>query len=232
MGAGNADRVRVVHDDGRHFVCTSPQKFDIITTDLIDPWIKGCAALNTLEYYTICRDHLNPGGVMALWIPLYESEPDTLRSLVATFFDVFPNGILWTNDVDGEGYDAVLFGQVGPTVINLDQLEARLNRPDHRLVRQSLADVGFQSVYELLATYAGQASRLRSWSSGAEINTDRNLRLQYLAGMSLNSYMGTELLDGILRHYKFPERVFTGSEGSLQALKWEIAATGRMAQDR
>ena len=38
------------------------EKFDIITSDPIDPWVKGCAALNTVEYYRMCRDHLNPGG--------------------------------------------------------------------------------------------------------------------------------------------------------------------------
>ena len=56
--------VQVVYDDGRHFVRTTREKFDVITSDPIDPWVKGCAALNTVEYYRMCRDHLNDGGVM------------------------------------------------------------------------------------------------------------------------------------------------------------------------
>ena len=59
-------RVEVVHDDGRHFIRTTREKFDIITSDPIDPWVKGCAALNTVEYYEMCKAHLNPGGVMSL----------------------------------------------------------------------------------------------------------------------------------------------------------------------
>jgi spermidine synthase len=37
--------VKVVYDDGRHYVRTLPEdeKFDIITSDPIDPWVKGCA---------------------------------------------------------------------------------------------------------------------------------------------------------------------------------------------
>ena len=59
-------QVEVVYDDGRHFLRTTHEKFDIITSDPIDPWIKGCAALNTVEYYRMCRDHLNPGGSVSL----------------------------------------------------------------------------------------------------------------------------------------------------------------------
>ena len=53
--------VKVVYDDGRHFLRTTREKFDVITSDPIDPWVKGCAALNTVEYYQMCRDHLNAG---------------------------------------------------------------------------------------------------------------------------------------------------------------------------
>ena len=124
------------------------EKFDIITSDPIDPWVKGCAALNTVEYYRMCRDHLNPGGSVCLWIPLYESNLDTTKSVIATFFQVFPHGILWSNEREGYGYDAILFGQVEPTVIDVDELQRRLDRPDHQLVKQSLREVGFGEVKE------------------------------------------------------------------------------------
>ena len=47
----NGKQVEVVYDDGRHFLRTTQEKFDIITSDPIDPWVKGCAALNTVEYF-------------------------------------------------------------------------------------------------------------------------------------------------------------------------------------
>jgi spermidine synthase len=218
-------RTEVVLDDGRHFVHTTKEKFDIITSDPIDPWVKGCAALNTVEYYETCKAHLKPGGVMSLWIPLYESNSATVKSVIATFFKVFPNGILWSNDVEGEGYDAVLLGQVEATQFNLDQLQDRLDRSDHARVKQSLTEVGFHSAIDLLATYAGQAPDLRDWLKGAQINTDGNLRLQYLAGMSLNSYMGSVILDEITRYGKFPEQLFVGSDERKQMLKQRLDPT-------
>jgi spermidine synthase len=236
----NGKQVEVVYDDGRHFLRTTQEKFDIITSDPIDPWVKGCAALNTVEYYQMCRDHLNPGGSVSLWIPLYESNLDTAKSVIATFFQVFPHGILWSNDRQGNGYDAILFGQVEPTVINVDELSHRLDRPDHQRVKLSLRDVGFGDLktesegavirdegIDLLATYAGQAPLLQEWSRSAQINTDRNLRLQYLAGMWLNSYMGERILSSILAHYRFPDETFVGSPQGIDALKQALNRAGR-----
>ena len=226
-------QVEVVYDDGRHFLRTTREKFDIITSDPIDPWVKGCAALNSVEYYQMCRDHLNPGGIVCHWTPLYEMDLGTAKSVIATFFQVFAHGILWSNEREGSGTQAVLFGQVEPTVIDLDELQKRVDRPDHQLVKQSLRDVGFGEVKEvrsgevlvmeegidLLATYLGQGPFLREWSRGAQINTDRNLRLQYLAGLSLNIDMGDKIVSSILKHYHFPDQTFVGSPESVDALK-------------
>jgi spermidine synthase len=225
--------VKFVYDDGRHYIRTLPKdaKFDVITSDPIDPWVKGCAALNTIEYYLTCKDHLKPGGVMSLWMPLYESNVDTTRSVISTFFQVFPNGIFFSNEMNGEGYDAVLLGQVEPAQINLDELVERLNRDDYRRVKESLMDVGFGTMggaaIDLLATYAGRAADLGEWMKGAQINTDRNLRLQYLAGMWLNTYKGPAILSNILKYCRFPPDVFVGSEVYVEAMKQKLALAGR-----
>ncbi|MBC8002502.1 MAG: SAM-dependent methyltransferase, partial [Opitutaceae bacterium] len=218
-------RTELVADDGRHYIRTTKEKFDIITSDPVDPWVKGCAALNTVEYYEMCRDHLKPGGVMSLWLPLYESNSETVKSVIATFFKVFPHGILWSNDTEGEGYDAVLFAQAQPTRIDVESLQSRLDRLDHALVKKSLADVGFTTAVSMLSTYAGQASGLQEWMRDAQINTDANLRLQYLAGLSFNSYVESDILAEITRHYKFPEQLFIGREQPRNLLK--IALQGR-----
>ena len=191
-------RTRMVYDDARHFVLTTKEKFDIITSDPIHPWVKGTATLYSKEYFELVKKHLNPGGVITQWVPLYESDFDTVKSELATFFDVFPNGTIWGNDISGEGYDLVLLAQVEPTKIDLDALEQRMARDDHKLVKRSLAEVNFHSVPQLLGTYAGRAQDLKSWLEGAQINRDLNLRLQYLAGMGLNydrpGYIYSEML--------------------------------------
>jgi spermidine synthase len=247
----NGKQVEVVYDDGRHFLRTTKEKFDIITSDPIDPWVKGCAALNTVEYYQMCKEHLNPGGMVSLWIPFYESNLDTAKSVIATFFKVFPDGIIWSNDSAGQygarlGYDAVLFGEAEPAPIDVDALQRRLDRPDHKRVKESLEEVGFGSVkmesggvlgwrgtaIDMLVTFAGQGSQMEEWSADAQINTDRNLRLQYLAGMWLNRFDANEILYSILKHYSFPNRTFVGSPERVATLKEALKEEGRLPAKR
>jgi spermidine synthase len=222
-------RVEVVYDDARHYVLTTREKFDVITSDPIHPWVKGAATLYTKEYFELCKRRLNPGGMVSQWVPLYESKPEAVKSEVATFFDVFPGGTIWSNDIDGEGYDVVLLAQDGATRIDVDDLQRRLDRDDHADATKSLRDVGFGSAVDLLATYAGQGADLGPWLAGAEINRDRNLRLQYLAGMGLNTYQDGPIYDDMLVHRKFPENLFVASDWRKQQLK---AALLRLRLDR
>ncbi len=123
-------KVEVVYDDARHFILTTREKFDVITSDPINPWVKGAATLYTREYFELCKGRLNSGGVITQWVPLYESNVAAVKSELATFFDVFPEGTVWSNDVEGSGYDIVLLGQVAPLAIDVDRLQERLGRGD------------------------------------------------------------------------------------------------------
>ena len=215
-------RVEVVYDDGRHFVLTTHEKFDIITSDPIHPWVKGAAILYTREYFETIKRHLNPGGLVAQWVPLYESNPAAVKSELATFFDAFPNGTVWSNEVEGEGYDLVLLGQAGPLQIDPGQVQRRLNQEPYQRVSKSLHDVGFRSALSLLATYAGQASDLWPWLQRAELNRDRNLRLQYLAGMGLNLSESDKIYADMLSYRRFPQELFVGTNEWVRALHHAI----------
>jgi spermidine synthase len=215
-------RVEIVYDDARHYILTTTEKFDIITSDPIHPWVKGSAALYTKEYFELCKRHLNPGGLVTQWVPLYESSADVVKSEIATFFDVFPHGTLWDNLRNGEGYDTVLLGQEKPLKIDADALQERLKRPDHAAVLRSLENVGFQTVVGLLLTYGGQASDLQPWLKNAQINRDRNLRLQYLAGLELNTFQSTAIHKEMLEYRQFPESLFIGSRGLSQTVRYLI----------
>ena len=212
-------RTEVVYDDGRHFMLTTREKFDIITSDPIHPWVKGSATLYTKEYFEAVKRHLNPGGTVTQWVPLYESNLAAVQSEIATFFEVFPEGTVWSNEVDGEGYDLVLLGQAGPLQIDLAQMQRRLNEQDYQGVSKSLRDADFRSAFSLLATYAGQASDLRPWLQGAELNRDSNLRLQYLAGMGLNLNQSDAIYTGMLAYRRFPKDLFIGTNAWVQALQ-------------
>ena len=217
-------RTTIHYDDARHFVLTTPEKFDIITSDPIHPWVKGSATLYSKEYFELVKKHLNPGGVVTQWVPLYESDVATVKSEIATFFDVFPGGSVWANELNGGGYDVFLLGQASPGPINLDLLMQKMRRPGYARVVESLRNVGFTSITDLLSTYAGQDQDLKPWLQGAEINRDGNLRLQYLAGLALNVNGENLIYNQMLQYRRFPANLFTGSEQPMQALYAALAA--------
>jgi spermidine synthase len=233
MGAHNFDvvknpRVKVVIDDARHFLATTDEKFDAITSDPLDPWVKGAAMLYTREFWEEAKEHLNPGGVVTVFVQLYESNLEAVKSEVATFFEAFPNGMIFANLYNGQGYDMVMLGQVEPTKINLDEIEARLNKPEYARMKQSLSEIGMHSAVDLFGTFVGTAKDLAPWTKDAQINRDRNLRLQYLAGRGLNLYQADVIYSDMAVYAKEPEGIFEGSEEQKQALLQKI----RMEQGR
>src|SRR5438552_2505796 len=153
-------RVEIVYDDARNYIRTTHEKFDIISYDSIHPWVKGAATLYTDEYFNLARQHLNPGGTISLWVPLYECSMEAAKSQIATFMKSFPNGTLWGNTLNGAGYDLVLMAKLGDPAIDLAQLTERLARPDHLNAKYSLDNVGIHSAMEIASLYAGRGKDL------------------------------------------------------------------------
>jgi spermidine synthase len=218
-------KVKVHLDDARHYLLTTDEKFDAITSDPLDPWVKGAATLYTREFFEEVKEHLNPGGVVTLFVQLYESSDAAVKSEIGTFLEAFPNGAVFANTVNGQGYDLVLFGQLGNRRIDVDAVQARLNSPEGARIRDSLAQVGINSAVELFGTYAGSRTDMAAWLSDAAINTDRNLRLQYLAGLGLNLYRSADIYRGMIQDTRYPENLFQGSERTLTELRTFIDRT-------
>jgi spermidine synthase len=217
-------KVRVELDDARHYLLTTREKFDAITSDPFDPWVKGAATLYTKEFFETVRDHLNPGGVVTVFVQLYQSSTDAVKSEIATFLQVFPNGFVLGNTYDGAGYDLVLLGGIERGPIDLDEIERRLRTPEFARVAQSLREIGFYSAVDLFSTFAAHGPQLKGWLQDAPINRDRNLRLQYLAGLGLNESQEAAIYGQILACRRFPDNLFAASPDRLAALKLGIAA--------
>ena len=219
-------RTQVYYDDARHYILTTPEKFDIITSDPIHPFVKGSATLYSKEYFEMVKGRLNPGGIVTQWVPLYESDMDTVKSEIATFFSVFPDGSIFANELNGGGYDLVMLGWGGPARIDVDAVEGRLEQPAYQRVAESLREVGFSSAIQMLGTYAGQASDLSPWLADAQINRDGDLRLQYLAGFALNSSQENAIYSNMLTYRRFPDNLFVVSDRLRPALEAAFQSHG------
>jgi spermidine synthase len=218
-------KVKVHLDDARHYLLTTDEKFDAITSDPLDPWVKGAATLYTREFFNVVKAHLKPGGVVTLFVQLYESTEAAAKSEVATFLEAFPNGAVFANTVNGQGYDLVLFGQLENDRIDVDAVQARLDDPANAAITQSLREIGINSAIDLFGTYAGRRSDMATWLKDAQINTDANLKLQYLAGLGLNLYQSDPIYKAMSREAKYPEELFAGKPETLDVLRSRITAS-------
>jgi spermidine synthase len=178
--------------------------------------------LYTREFFELAKQHLNPGGIMTLFVQLYESNTEAVKSEIATFFEAFPHGMIYANLYNGQGYDLVLLGQLEPSPINLDDVDARLTRPEYAQVSRSLSEIGMRSAVDLFGTFAGQAPDFAEWLNDAQVNRDRNLRLEYLAGRGLNLYHADSIYSEMARYGREPNGVFAGSPALQSAVMSRI----------
>lgn len=216
-------KTNVVIDDARHYLLTTDKKFDAITSDPFDPWVKGAATLYTEEFWREAKEHLNPGGVVTVFVQLYESNLEAVKSEVATFLEVFPEGMVFANLAFGQGYDVVMLAQNNPGPIDLDRIDEKLASAEYLPVAQSLAEVGFFSAAQLLSTFAAKKPEIDPWLADAEVTRDRNLRLQYLAGLASNLYEADAIYRDMAAYRTYPEGLFTGTPRRMSELMiaWE-----------
>lgn len=121
--------VHFVANDGRNFLLLSPDKYDIIVVDPSPPvYNAGTVNLYTQEFFTLCKEHLTPGGVMCLWF-LGSDQRDNLY-ICKTFYSVFRNMTLWKGPHNWGFY---LFGTIAPTNVDRSKIEGAFTNP--RLVK-------------------------------------------------------------------------------------------------
>jgi spermidine synthase len=112
-------RVHVHYTDGRHYLKTARDLFDVIILDLPDPQTAQLNRFYTAEFFRSARDHLAPGGVLAFQLRSSEEyiSPDLaefLRCIHRTVQQLFP----YVAIIPGETIH--FFAAVHPNVLTED----------------------------------------------------------------------------------------------------------------
>ena len=170
-------KLKIIFNDGRNFLMTSKNKFDVITADPIHPWFSGAGYLYTTEYFKLASEHLLPGGVVCQWLPIYEMTADDLRSVVKTFSEHFKYTMLWLTH-----YDAELVGSNSPILIDEAELERRIAEP---AIYTDLSRVMMGSATDFLSYFVMGTEGIKRFSEGGILNTDDNLYLEFSAPFSI-----------------------------------------------
>jgi spermidine synthase len=190
-------RLRMISNDGRNFIYTTDEKFDVIVSEPSNPWVTGVANLFTLEYFKRGAERLKDDGLFSQWLQIYEMSPDDVRTLIATFRAAFPQVYLFRG---AEG-DLMLLGSKSERRLDLSVLKSHFDDPKigAELKRISTATPG-----EIISRFYLGPAEVTNLSAGARLNTDDNALIEFNA----------------------PRRVGTAEETVVRNLKQLIAYAG------
>jgi spermidine synthase len=83
---------RIVVDDGRRFLDSSNESYDVIVVDPPPPpTAPASSLLYSREFYEIVKQHLAPGGILETWYPASQGDFATGASVARALSDSFPH---------------------------------------------------------------------------------------------------------------------------------------------
>jgi len=167
-------RLRLISNDGRNFVYTTDEKFDVIVSEPSNPWLTGVANLFTLEYFKRGASRLKPGGLFSQWLQIYEMAPEDVRTLIATFRAAFPHVFLFRG---AEG-DLMLLGSNDATRLNMSVLDSHFR--DQRIATD-LKRINTTRATDIISRFYFGPNEVTDFSRGAQINTDNNALIEFNA---------------------------------------------------
>jgi spermidine synthase len=208
-GVMNDPKVHIRIGDGRNFVLTTQETYDVILTESVHPIYSGNGSLYSLEYFQRCKEILNEGGVMSVWIPLWALPEHYFKMIIESFSKVFQQATLWyaPNCLNRQ---ILLIGCNGDFKIDFHSLNTRLSQED---VARDLEEIGLNDPFLLLSSFMCGPKALKKYSSGTDINSDDRPLLQYFTypylafsdTASFNTKPVYENLFSVMRFRKYDE---------------------------
>ena len=161
-------RLRV--DDGRNFLLTTRDKYDVVTADIILPRHAGAGALYAREYFELVKNALSENGLALQW---NGAETDTpYKMIMRTFMSVFPHTTLW-----GDG--SLMLGSMKPFELSASAYARRREDPAFRAAFDWDLDM-------LRRSYVAGPDELRRWAGDGPILTDDKPTIEYFLALPKN----------------------------------------------
>ncbi len=189
-------KVNIIEGDARNFLNVTSETYDIIISEPSNPWIAGIGSLFTAEFYELAASALEPDGVFAQWVQLYELSPEDVRMVLGEFQRQFPEVSVWEMGVG----DLVLLGSRQPLRFDTDRME-RLVASDETVRRDFAEHLELNDPLGIFATYTLSSDEVEQFAARAVRNTDDRPLLEFNAPRNLFSDT-LELNVRLLNEYK------------------------------
>ena len=215
-------RVDVHVEDGRFYLLTSDERYDLITAEPPPLMMAGVVNLYTQEYFRLLYERLNEGGYVTYWLPVRLMAVSDTLAVAKAFCNVFEDCSLWR----AGKLELVLAGSRGAK----GQVDpARFRRQwDDATVGRELEVLGIEVPELLLATFLGDRTFLDAFTADVAPLTDNfPHRLARAPHVELDFYYKNMLLhvDAAKRYRqsellkeRLPESLF---QGGLEHYQWQ-----------
>jgi spermidine synthase len=192
-------RVELVLNDGRnHILLSEKERWDLVVAEPSNPWITGVSNLFTLEFWQLGKSRLTENGVWSQWVQLYGMAPDDLRSLLATFREVFPYVRLFATIEDS---DLVMLGSKQPMPFDMAKASALFSTPD---LKAEFKEIEVENPYDLLVYYRMDQAGVEKVVGDVTLNTDDNMRVEYSAPKQLYKSTGQANIRTLMKSPQVP----------------------------
>ena len=134
FGLGELSTLEAVAGDGRVVVAHSQERFDVIAVDAYrPPYIPF--HLTTVEFFQLLKDHLTPGGVVAVNAARTADDFSLVDALSGTMQQVFPAVYIVDEPLNGAAWgNSVVIASREP--VSLEDIRARLAHTSNPYVRE------------------------------------------------------------------------------------------------
>ncbi|MCC7537989.1 MAG: hypothetical protein IT379_17315, partial [Deltaproteobacteria bacterium] len=238
----NTPRLNVIADDGRNFLASTRNTYDIIISEPSNPWITGVSDLFTTDHFNIAKRRLRQGGIFAQWVQLYEMSPENIKTIYRTFASSFRYVVVFA--AEDYSSDTVLLGSDSPIELDLARVRRAMQPPAVRQIMEAasvftphdvFARVLLTSRQEVMrySTYVARRERSGPWEEiytengseeceaqdcirwGATLNTDDNAHIEFAAPRDL---IGFQRYEGYLVQIYSPDWPYGRLDGVLRGV--------------
>lgn len=175
-GVWTDPRFHLVLEDARNYLASTNVRYDVISTDCTDLRYKTNANLYTVDYFTLVRNRLNPGGIVTVWMPLGGLGGDTFRMALRTFRAVFPHTTVWYMTNQPTHY-LLLVGADHEIRPDVSRMAGSLGDA----VRTDLAEIRLDDPMKIAASLLLDENEVARVSGEGPLNTDRHPLLEFQA---------------------------------------------------
>lgn len=168
-------KLNLIIGDGREFLLTGKQRYDVVVSEPSNPYRAGIASLFTREYYEAIALKLNHGGLFAQWMQAYDMDLRTIQIFYATVSSVFPQIETWQT----QSGDLLLIASKDPVHYDLDSLRTRIAlEPFQSALTKVWRTTDLEGVF---SRYVGNGEFARKvmHRPGVPLNTDDKMLLEF-----------------------------------------------------